>query len=391
VRAAAATVVVLLLGGALLLLCGRGPELPVTGLLRFDSTGRPLVDLTCAECPNGTELRSGSEATAFSNGLATLAIEPPLSLGVTRRTVQMRQPGRGRFDSVDVPLSVDWIPSADLGGLSHPKPKISLVFETRPGVSVIVDGRALARSESGTLRYELDITAEVTGNSPTTQRISKKIPYGIRLPGGQSVRGSFDVGAEVVPLQVDAPGESIVVEEPRFMLAGTTQAEGTVSVEGRAITVDPAGHFAQLMSVSSIGDTTVTVRAAVAGKAPRLVALKVRRVASLAEEATRFARNATASHAAIADGIEQKLGWAVALEGELKQVLSEGHRSSLLLAVDSGCSAQPCLVKLKLGGRCPFVSGDHVTAYGYLSGKWRDPDSGRMIPEVRVEFLRGTS
>jgi hypothetical protein len=391
--ARAAVTVALLVVAATLVVLGlarhRRPEM--TARARFDERGRPLLELSCPDCADGTEVRLGKQASDFRNGRSVIAAEPPLALGASVTHVDLRSPGAGEFHDAEVPLSVDWVVSVDLTGLSRPSPLVAIVFETGPDVGVIVDGNAVPGPPNAPRRFDIDVSKALTGPGRGVQKLSRRVPYGIRLANGESTRATLEISAEIAPLVVDAPIESITVEGPSFMLAGSTQPEGTVSVEGRPITVDPRGHFAQLMSVSAVGDTTVTVRASAPGRAPRLVPIRVRRVASLANEAEAFAKRATRTYSAIAEDIEGKLGWKVALTGTIAEVETRGQTSSVVLETKEGCGESPCRVHLRLGGRCPFAVGTEVTAFGYLAGKWKEPGSGHIRPEVRVEFLRGDS
>ncbi|MBK8998275.1 MAG: zinc ribbon domain-containing protein [Myxococcales bacterium] len=379
---------VLVLGG-LVLVSTLSRRRSVAAEARFDAGGRPELHLSCPSCPDGTSLSLGEASAVTRGGHAILTLPPPLSLGRQRSTLEVKEPGQSRARREELEYEVDFVLSADQRGLGHPEPKLALVFDAKPEVSFVVDGRVVAPSPNGIRRYELGVRQELTGPAKQPTTLRKKIPYLIKRPTGESIRGEIELVVPVVPLSVDAPGESIVIEGSSFVLAGATERDGLVTVEGRPITVDPSGRFAQLMSVSAIGDTTVSVRASAPGRAPRFFPIRVKRVASLAAEAALFERRAQGSYAAIADAVEQKVGWAVVLEGKLTEVKSDGYASSLLLDVDKGCREPPCLVRLALGERTSLAPGAGVTAYGYLAGKSAESVGGRGLPEVRVEFLRG--
>src|SRR6185436_5881158 len=118
----------------------------------------------------------------------------------------------------------------------------------------------------------------------------------------------------IAPLVIDAPGESIVIDSPTFVLAGRTFKGGSVTVEGRAITVDNSGKFAQMMNISSPGETSISVRASATGHAPRLVAIKIRRVDNLAVELPETRIGAGTSYDDVASDPEAKRGTRVAFE-----------------------------------------------------------------------------
>lgn len=377
----------LLAAGSVALLVKRQPTL--SGEPRFDAGGQPELQIACPKCADGTQLELGANSAIVKAGRAVLRLTPPLPLGRNRAAVTVHAPGQTSSRQEEVEYEVDFVVSADQAGLSHPEPTLALVADARPDVSLIVDGRVVPKNESGIRRYEIPVRAQLTGPAKGTQRLVRTIPYVVQRANGVSQRGELEFRVDIVPLSVDAPGESIVIETSSFVLAGVTERDGMVTVEGRPITVDPQGRFAQLMSVSAVGDTTISVRATAPGRAPRFFPIRVHRVASLTTEAVEFERRAQTSFAAIAGDLEQKRGWAVALEGKLTEVKSDGYRSSLLLEVTRGCTAPPCLARLEYGARVSFAVGAELTAYGYLTGKSPESSSGRELPQVRVEFLRG--
>ena len=129
----------------------------------------------------------------------------------------------------------------------------------------------------------------------------------------------------IVPLRVDAPGDGIIVEGETFTLSGRTLKDGRITVSGRPITVDTEGRFAQLMNVSSIGETTIVVRAESKDHAPRLVRVRVKRVASLRDEAVVFDESATRSiHASMSLPRDASKGMSVALDGEVVRIETGG-------------------------------------------------------------------
>src|SRR4029079_469891 len=101
--------------------------------------------------------------------------------------------------------------------------------------------------------------------------------------------------------------------------------------------------------------------------------------ASLEQEAARFATQATSSYAALASELEKKVGWKVALEGKVVETKVDGYESSALFDVEKGCSQNPCLVQLRIGGRVAYAPAERLTAYGYVAGNTKAPRSRRTI------------
>ncbi len=386
--AIAITAVVTAIGLALVIATWRsGPALH--GRALFDERGAPLVDIECGECSPQTMVTLNGRSALVQNGHAELPLDSAVSsLGEHPVSVGLEIPGHRRT-LVDVPVSVAWTISADLSGLSHPTPVIGIVVDALPAVGVIVDGHSLV-AQSGPRRYEINVSTELTGEVSRLTTLTRRVPYVISVPGAAPIRSTLEVTTDIVPLSIEAPGESITIEGSSFMLAGSTQPNGSISVEGRAITVDPSGRFAQLMNVSSVGNTTIIVRASAPGRAPRLAPIRVRRVQSLAEEALRFRARATTTYSALSENTEQKLGWSVALSGKVVEATADGFRAHLVLQVDEKPCSEPCLVSLVLGDKSKFGVGDRISAYGYVAEPGRSAE-GRTLPEVRVEFLRGES
>jgi hypothetical protein len=279
----------------------------------------------------------------------------------------------------------------DLTALDEPRPKLRVSVEAQPNTPIVIDGRALALDASGKGVFEIDVASELTGASAIATTLERDIPYTITPPHSPAQSGEVRMKIRVVPLLVSAPGDSIVIERATFMLAGTTQPNTTVSVAGRPIAVDAAGQFAQLMSVSAIGETTIEVRASAPKHAPRLFPLHIKRVESIAAEAKSFAANASIGLRALGSDPELKKGWAIVLEGTIVEVRNQQHTSVALLDVKQGCVSEPCLVRVVYGAELPYTSGTKVRAFGHVQGTVEGPRTGTRIPEVRADFvLAGT-
>ena len=111
-------------------------------------------------------------------------------------------------------------------------------------------------------------------------------------------RGEVTLRFGIVPLRVDALGESIVVDGETFMLSGHVEGR-SCEPSGRPITGStPRDASQQLMNVSSVGETTIVVRAeakltcpcASASNAPRICETKPRCFAKQRRISTRASR-----------------------------------------------------------------------------------------------------
>jgi hypothetical protein len=217
--------------------------------------------------------------------------------------------------------------------------------------------------------------------------LERKIPYVVTPPSGTPARGEVSVRIGVTPLVVSAPGPSITIETQTFVLAGHTQKDATVTVEGRPITVDGSGAFAQMMSVSALGETNISVRADAKDQAPRLVPVRVRRVQSLAAEAAIARAKATTSYSAVERDPDAQRGLAVALDGSVVEARVDAFTTVLLMDVKSDCSHAPCLARVAVGEKAPLKEGSAVSVFGVVSGSVDGPHQGTKIPVIAADFV----
>lgn len=359
----------------------------LTATVTLDDQGKEQLELSCTGCKDGTTARLAAQSGTFHAGKTTVAVTQPLSVGTNKLTIELVKPGKTTSDRVDLSVPVDYRVRGDLAQLSADPPALGVTVEATKDTSIVVDGHALKPGQDGKATYTVDVSRDITGASPGVEPLERKIPYTITGADGQAHSGEVKLQLGIVPLVVDAPGDSIVVEKPTFMLAGRTQKGATVSVGGKSIAVDPAGHFAQLMNVSSVGETTVTVRATAADRAPRLFPIKVKRVESLDGEASRFRAGATSSYAAISTAIDAKHGWTVALDGNVVEARVDDHTSLVLLDVKNGCTHAPCLARVIYGGGLPLARAERVSVFGHVTRAVDGPRTGVKVPEIRADFI----
>jgi hypothetical protein len=372
---------------ALLLYRSRGT---ITAQVAADAQGREALALTCAGCSDGSKVRlSGREAT-FLGTHTSLALAEPLRVGDNRVTVDLeRRPGRSEQVELNVP--VDFRVRADTASLTQAPPRVTVRVEAALQSAVVVDGKPLpltaGQAGSATGAAELDVSRQVTGMSPVLTTLEREISYVVTPPNGTPTSGQVKVRVGVTPLVVQAPGTSIVIETATFVLAGHTAKDASVSVEGRPITVDGSGAFAQMMSVSALGETTITVRADAKDQAPRLVPVKVRRVQSLAAEAAAIRTRAATAYAAIEKASDAERGLSVALDGTVVESRAEAFTTVLLLDVKNGCTNPPCLARVAVGEKLALKDGSDVGVFGAVTGSVDGPRAGSRIPAIAADFV----
>jgi len=360
---------------------------PIQAQLSTTKDGHETLDLTCEKCPDGTVAALGAASAVFRASRATLPLERPLGVGKNELVVAITRPGSRSAREVKLEVSVDYRVRGDLSSLSEPRPKLLVEITALKDTAVVVDGNVVKLDAEGKGRHAADVHDDLTGTANTTTTLERRLAYVVTAPGGQPQNGEITFRIGIVPLAIEAPGSSIVVDQPTFMLAGRTLRGGTVTVADRPITVDAAGRFAQPMTVSSVGETSIVLRASAPNHAPRLVPIRVRRVASLTDEAKAFKARATTSYSELASDLEHKRGNLVALDGEVNEVKTEAYSSVILLDVRTGCQAPPCLARVVHGAQLTLQRRDRITVCGQLAGAVDGPRTGTKIPEVTADFV----
>ena len=222
------------------------------------------------------------------------------------------------------------------------------------------------------------------------------MPYSVAPKDGAAEQGVVNVSVSVVPLHLDAPGPTAVIDGKTFVLAGRSLKGAEVFAAGRPIQVKPDGTFAQVMNVSSVGATQIEVRARLAHMAPRISRIDVRRVDSLDTAAREFAAKSPLGFADVAPSPAAVAGKPVLLGGEVVDVRRQNHQTVMLLDVATafGCKSQgagspACHVRLVQGADNDAKPGDTLRAYGRVTRAFAvegRPD----VPEVWVDFtLKG--
>jgi hypothetical protein len=372
-----------LLGFAAWLTKGR---VSLSASVAVNDRGQDSLELTCSACEDGTVAWLGSLSATFQASRAQLSLPEPLKVGDNPFSFLLKLP-KGKEHTVDLVVPVDYRIQGDLTGLSEESPKLKVDAQALQGTVVVVSGQPVTLDAMGKGAVSIDVSPALTGEASNIARLERKIPYTVTPPEREPIQGEVSLGIGIVPLVVEAPGPRIVTEKRDFMLAGYTQKGARLQVAGRTIPVDASGHFAQLMSVSAVGETTITLRASAAQLAPRLFPIRVRRVASLREEAQKSRSRFVRSYRTLSSGSEGKRGLPVELSGEVLEGRTTGHTTVLLVDIVQDCPARPCLARLVYADRYTADKNQRITAYGQLLGTVEGPRSGSRIPEARVDFI----
>ena len=377
------------IGGLLFALLWTGPA-PLQAKVLADAAGKESLEITCDGCADGTTVSVRDARAVVRQRKAVLQLPKPLAVGDNELTITIER-GGGDREEIELVVPVEYRVRGDFEALAGDPPKLRVTVEAVEKTAVVVDGQKVDLDDSGRGHHDFDVSKDLTGPANEVVRLERKVPYTVTPAAGNAVQGEVALGLGITPLRVDAPGTGIVIDRANFMLAGRTQKGGAVTVAGRPITVDTSGRFAQLMNVSSVGETTITVRATAPNHAPRLVPVRVKRVKSLVDEATAFRKRATDSYSGIASDIDSKQGWAIVLHGTVVEARSEDHTTIVLLEARRGCTDAPCMARLVHGAKVQLKKNESITAYGRVTRAVAGLRKGKKVPEVAVDFiLRGS-
>lgn len=357
---------------------------PVSGRVATDEKGREGVAITCKSCPDGTQISIDAASASVSSGAAFVALTKPLAPGENRFKVRIDRPKGGRDETVLLHVSLPYRIRPELGTLQGEKPAIQVVVEAAPGSRVVLDGRPVPLVGNRAVEA-FDVTEACTGLTGETRSLSREIPYVVTPKDGEPERGRVNVMVGIVPLEIDAPGSSVVIDGPSFVLAGRAMKGAELFAAGKPVPVKPDGSFAHVMNVSSIGATQIEVRAKLAGMAPRLTRIKVRRVDSLETAAREFASENPIQYASLGSDVARHAGKPIVIGGQVIEAKREGHRTTMLLDVGPSAGCKDCSVQLVQGANNPAQPGDKITAYGRVLGAAKLA-SGVEVPQVEVDF-----
>jgi hypothetical protein len=379
----------LLAGGAVAFAIFWRSPAPLRAEARVDANGADLLHVTCATCPDGTEIRAGDSKAQVTAHAADLILTNPLKVGENLFSVTVDRPASGRDEGVSLIVQIGYRIRPDLAALDSDKPQLRIAIEGAPMASMVIDGKPLALGADGKGQYDVDVTQDCTGFADDTKSIERAIPYSVVGSSGVAEQGVVNVRVAVPPLRLDAPTGHSIIERDQFVLAGRTGRGARLTAGGHAVNVAPDGTFSRSVAAPSLGENSVKLRTIVPGQAPRMASIAVRRVERLSEEAKTFAANAPLPFADLAASVSRYVGQPVVLSGEIVESRSQGATNLALLDVQKGCSRPPCLARLVFAGDEPVARTDRLQIYGYVTRAISPGgDAAGTVPEVEVAFAQ---
>ena len=375
---------ILAAGAAAFALLWRSPA-PLRAEARVDPNGTDVLHISCATCPDGTELRIGDTKAKIAAKAVDLALLTPLKVGSNTFAVDIDRPANGRDEKVSLLVKIGYRIRPDLSLLDGERAILRVAIEGAPGASMMVDGKALVLGPDGKGTYDVDITSDCGGASDEAKMIDRNVSYSVVGTTGAAEQGVVSMRVAVPPLHVDAPAAHTVVETDHVLLAGRTTKGARVQAGTVQVPVLADGGFSRPMPVAALGDNPIQVRTTVPGQAPRTAIVHVKRVEHLADEARDFATKAPLTFTDLAANVSQHIGQPIVLTGEVAEARVQGAMSLSLIDVQKGCAHSPCLARVVAPADPPMSRGERVQIYGHVT-RAVGPTPATAVPEIQADF-----
>jgi hypothetical protein len=367
---------------AFFMLRGRGS---VTAKASLDAKGVERLELSCAECPNGTKTWIDASPVAFQGGKATLTLQTPLKVGENPLVLVLERPGRSR-EEIALSIPIEFRVRGSTDKLAQDSPKVSVLADTLAGTKLVVDGKPVPADANGAVHFDYDVASALTGPEASVKLLERVVPYKATSASGATNDGKVEVRIGITPLIVDAPGASITVGEKEIVLAGRTAPGSELKIGALSVQLDPEGRFVSKQALA-VGDNAFIVRSTLKDHAPRLVRVIVRRSDDLDRELSLSRAKSQTSYTEVLRLAEGAVGRSLSLEGPLFDLRHDGYSSVLLVDVKNGCKKPPCLVKLIYGVETHPDKGRTIKAFGKITRFVEGARSGERIPEMRAELV----
>lgn len=345
-----------------------------------------MLEIEVPEAAEGTRVRFGGDEQELEAGRARFALSADdLSIGDNELSVSVVSPD-GSVEAHAVELHLEMRVRADLGPLSAAPPAIEVIVEAAPGSEVTLDGDALALDEHGraTRRYEID------GADASAEGIVESVVrYRIHPPEGDEAQGELRTRIPVTTMQLDRPGADVVTEAEEIEFAGAVAPETTVTVGGEPVEVR-MGRFLHTHPLPAVGEHTIEVVAQLAGRAPRVERVRVRRVESLEAEAASFEFDRSLTYARIQSNPTTFRGQHVRFEGLVYNVDVRDGQSVLQVLVRDCPRGERCPLWVSYPAATAIELRANVRVLGTVAGEQQfRSQSGqvRTVPRVDATYV----
>lgn len=313
---------------------------------RFETTaeGGDFLVLECKECPPGSTVRIGGTTEPLSDGQARLSAGKRLAVGQNEVEVLLTTKGR---DPERIPLAVPVAFRVDtsLEELMSDTPHARIEVSAPEGAKVKIQGQE-APLTNGVAALDVPLGAMASGFADAAEPIDRIVPVEVERDGHTKTTEAR-VNAWAVPLRLTSPAEGHVLRGGPLLVSGRTVKNAKVTVGDQTVDANFEGEFSLILEAPKPGTLEIVAQH------PQSVGRK----ATLHLEA---AETRSAAPVALADW---KPGDLVRAEGVVVEVRLDGG-SRLVLDVEGGCPASPCLASVTYGEPVQLSPGSRAAAIG---------------------------
>jgi hypothetical protein len=378
--------VLLLAGATVFALLWRSPA-PLSAAPRVDPSGKDALHITCASCPDGTELSTEGARATVKDHVADLALASPLRVGNNRYIVLVQKPRGGRDEKAELTIPIGYRIRPDLALLDSDRPVLRIAVDSTTSTQLRIADSPIALDAQGHANFDVDVTKECSGPSDDAAVLDRSIPYEART-GERTERSTVSIRIPIPVLHLDTPSLHAVVQTDTVLLAGRTTRGARVLVGGQPVPTGPDGTFAARVPIA-LETTDLVVRASAAGHASRVAHLDVRRVARLADAATEFAAKAKLTFAAAAADPEGSVGQPIVLDGKIVEARAQSHATFALVDVGKACASPPCLARVAFAGDETIARDENLRVLGHVVRPARrsPSDTKQSVLDVAADFF----
>lgn len=371
------------LGGYMWLGKPSGPAVEV----RIDSaSGSERMVFEVAGAKPGAKLRFGGIEQPIEGGLATFPLGAgSLQVGQNAVLFDVLEP-EGETHPGRVVLSLDYRVTVDTAPLHMGKGAVDVVVSALPGSRAWVGGEELKLDAQGHGQRRDELQANALADGKGVEHVAS---YRVQPPSQEPQVGQIKTTIPIATLQVDRPGLQITTDAQAIEMAGTVDADATVTLDGEPIEVQ-GGRFLQRYPLPAVGKHAPVLIARAAGKAPRSITLAIERVDDLAAAARGFAADASLSYAKIATNPAIYAGQKAAFEGRIYNVSVENGKSVLQILARDCTAGRRCPLWVEYGAATDLTVDRWVRAVGTLAGAQQfraENDAVQTVPKLDAFVL----
>jgi hypothetical protein len=360
---------------------GSGPDVRVRVA---SEAGRDTLEFEVPGALAGAKLRFGGQEQPLAAGRASFALgADAIRVGENVVLYDLIEPD-GDVESGKITLSVDYRVTLDIAPLRAGKAAVDVVVAARPGSQVWLDGQPLPLDAQGrAVRSDpLELTA-------STSELEHLVRYRVQPPAAEATVGELRTVLRVTKLAIDRPGAELTTDREVVEIAGEVEPNASVTIDGAPAEVRQ-GRFLHRYTLPAAGERRPQVMAMAEGKAPRVITLRLTRVADLAAAAKSFVPDAAISYVKLAQNPAIYRGQKVALEGRVYNVSVQGGHSALQVLVRECPKGKRCPLWVSYPAATDITVDGWVRVLGTVDGEQAfvsETGEQKSVPKVQAAFL----